>query len=206
MADDTETAAATERSADVDLQLAGLSTGAGKDATHAIEQMEHDGTYNEAAAQQAIHDAQLADQARQDLDMHQHDQAKAADEGNIELAKESATAAGYDIKEVSEHGLDANAHIVDAQADHNWFDQQHLDQAGREHATEVAYADSAASNAAAGDSYHAAADAQVAADHHDAAADHTHDADAGGTYASHDSASDPSADHSATADPSTEAA
>ncbi len=202
MADETTTA--TERSEDVDLALAGLRDGAGKDATHAIEQMEHDGTYNEAAAQEAIHNAQLADEARENFDMHQHEQAKAAEAGDIDHARDEATAAGYDIKEVAEHGLQENAHIVDAQADHNYDDGQHLQAAHQNAETAADYAASADSYAQAGDYSHAAAEASIAADHHDSAAADTHAADAGGSYASHDSASEPAVDH--TSDPSTEAA
>jgi hypothetical protein len=203
MADETTTAG-TERSAEVDQQLAGMAAGAFKDASSAIEKMEHDGTYNEAAAQEILHNAQVADAARQELDHHQTEQAKAADSGNIALAQENAFEAKYDINAINEHSLPENAHVVEAQADHNWFDQQHLETARQQEATAVAYDQSAASNAAAGDTTHALADAQVAADHHEVAAADTHAADAGGTYASHDSASEPAVEPAH--DPSTEAA
>lgn len=205
MADDTTTAPETGRSEDVDLAKAGLSVGADKDATAAIDKMEHDGTYTDKAALEAIETAKHADEARQSFDQHQAEQAKHAEEGRIDLAQEDATKAGHDVQVVSENSLPENAHIVDAQIDHNWFDQQHLDSARQQEATAQSYDQSAHAYAATGDTTHAATDAQTGADHHDLAAADTHAADAGGSYASHDTASDPAAATPA-ADPSTEAA
>jgi len=203
MAEET-TAPGTERSAEVDMTIAGLAAGAYKDANEAIAKMEHDGTYNDAAAKEVIDHAQHANAARIDLDAHQAEQAKDADSGNIAGAQANAFEAKYDLKEVAENSLPENAHVVDAQIDHNWFDQQHLETARQEDATAVAYDQSAHNNAASGDASHAATDAQTAEDHHELASANTHAADDGGSSASHDSASQPAVEP--THDPSAEAA
>lgn len=126
-------------------------------------------------------DSQQAEQARSDAEYYQGEQAKAAEAGDWETAKDFADKAEYSMQEVQDHGGDvAASEIIDAQ-----HDSANLDWA--EYHQEIAddNAVTAASYAESGDMDHAAQYAETATNEGSVAADYGATADQGGSYADH---------------------
>lgn len=126
-------------------------------------------------------DSQQAEQARSDAEYYQGEQAKAAEAGDWETAREYADKAEYSMQEVQDHGGSvADSEVLQAQTDEANLDwaQYHQEIADDNAVTAASYAD-------AGDADHAAQYAETAANEGATAADYGGLADQGGSYADH---------------------
>lgn len=142
-------------------------------------------------------DSQIAEEKREEAEYYQSEQAKAADAGDWETAKDFVDKAEYAMEEVKDYGGDvADSEILEAQKDEanlEWADyhQEIADDA----------ATTAASYAESGDTDAAAVYAETASSEATIAGDYGASADQGGTYA--DQTVDTSSSFDATASAST---
>lgn len=132
-------------------------------------------------ADQMFLDSQLAEDKREEAEYYQGEQAKAAEAGDWETAKDYADKAEYAMEEVKDHGGDvADSEILEAQKDEanlEWADY-HQEIADDAAATAASYAES-------GDTDAAAVYAEAAGNEATVAGDYGASADQGGSYADH---------------------
>lgn len=172
----------TDAGQQLQTNMAGMSQAEQADMMNQLQGAADSGSLNETYNSDATFlDAQTAEQSRSDAEYWQGEQAKAADAGDWETARNDAQQAEYSMQEVQDHGGDvANAEIVQAQSD-----ESNLDWA--EYHQEIADGNATTANAyaAEGDADHAAQYGDVAAAQATTAADFGGQADQGGVYADH---------------------
>ncbi|HRO03034.1 MAG TPA: hypothetical protein PLS69_05465 [Terricaulis sp.] len=169
----------TEAGQQMQIDNAGLSDMEQSNLMAALQKAEAEGSLESFNADNAILEAQWAEEARAEAEAFQAEQAKAAEEGDWEKAREMAENAEYAMEEVKEHGGDvADAEILEAQ-----YDQMELENADYHQEIADDNADAAAAYAAEGDLETAEIYADSAAEHAETAADYGSMADQGGTYA-----------------------
>lgn len=126
-------------------------------------------------------DSQIAEDKREEAETYQAEQAKAADAGDWDTAKDYADKAEYAMQEVQDHGGDvAASEVIEAQQDSanlEWADY-HQEIADDNAVTAASYAET-------GDMDHAAQYAETASSEATVAADYGAVADQGGAYADH---------------------
>ena len=135
-----------------------------------------DGTLNEADVYHAQRDAVASHDAYEHAKVEQHEESKAAHEGDIAGAREHGTNAGYDLHKVEDTGGEAAHPTITALEDKQYDSNQQLASADWSAQTAHGYAVDASANAASGNYDHAATSADTAASHEAAAVDHTADA------------------------------
>ncbi len=171
---------------DFSVEIAGLSDAAQAQVIDAVQAAEDNGTVADLNIDHTISDAQVADAGRENVEALHQQQADAASSGDFDHAHDLAQQAGYELREVADHGGEADAQIVQADRD-----VSHLDEAHVEQQTAHDNATAAANSYAAGDTVHGDMSADLAANHATAASEAGGAADQGGHYGDHayDSAS-----------------
>lgn len=178
----------SEGTSEFQIAIAGLTDGAQDQAVEALREAaaENGGSLEGVDLEAIIRDARDANAAREEAEDARVDQAKAAEAGDFEAAREAAEKVEDNLEIVEAKGVDpiaAGEAIITAQSDQS--DLEYADYHQEIANESAAYAVDAAE---AGDADHALAYADAAADHGAAAADFGEQADAG------------SADAAATAD------
>lgn len=165
---------------DFSVEIAGLSDAAQAQVIDAVQDAAANGTVADLDVDHTISDAQTADAGRQDVEALHQQQADAASSGDFDHAHDLAQQAGYELREVADHGGDAEHQIVQADRDVSNLDVAHVEQQ-----TAHDNADYAGQAYAAGDTVHGDMAAESAANHATTAAEHGGEADQGGHYGDH---------------------
>ncbi len=160
-------------------QNAGLSDMEQSNVMAALQKAADEGGLESFNVDNAVLQAQAAEEARAEAEALQAEQAKAVEEGDWEKAGDLAQQAEYKLEEVQENGGD----VAYAEIKQNEDDQANLEWADYHQEIADDNADSAAAYAAEGDVETAAIYADSAADAAGAASDYGAAADQGGTYA-----------------------
>lgn len=185
---------ASDAGQQLQIDMAGLSQMETANVMAALQKAADDGGLESLDTGSILLDAQAAEDARGDAEMYKHEQAKAAEAGDWESAKEYAEKAEDAMLEVKEHGGDiADAEILEAQ-----YDQMDLDNADWHQEIADDNAEAAVAYAESGDLDAAQVYADSAASEATTAADFGASADAGGSYADQSIDTSSSFDSSAT--------
>jgi len=165
---------------DFRVEVANLSEEGQAQVVEAVSAAHDSGHLSDLDLEQTVSDAQSADTARENVEQLHHDQAQAVADGDLAKADDLAHQTEYELKEVQDHGGDADKQIVQTEAD-----QAHLDWA--QYHDEIAHdsGHDAAAAYASGDTAHGDTYAATAADHGTVAAQDAHAADQGGVSADH---------------------
>jgi hypothetical protein len=176
--DQAESNTADEVIAEYEVELASLNDSEMAQVKDALSEAEFNNEIDQINVEAEISNAQFAEEDRAEAQDAQREQAQAADNGDVEDAREKAEEVQANLNEASEHGASLN----EAQQE-NDVDVEVLTEAEFQADTaEYFEADSAESL----DDGEYDADTDAAADHADDAADnavdYTEQADQGGTY------------------------
>jgi hypothetical protein len=170
----------TSQGQEFQVDIAGLSTAEQANVANALREAADDGALADVNLDSVILDAQAAEEARADAEYYQAEQAKAADAGDWETAKDFAEKAEYSMEEVQEHGGDvAYAEVLEAE-----HDQANLENADWNQEIADDNAVTAQAYAETGDLATAEIYADTAEAHAETAADYGAAGDQGGAYAS----------------------
>lgn len=160
-------------------QNAGLSDMEQSNVMAALQKAADEGGLEDFNVDNAVLQAQTAEEARAEAEALQAEQAKAVEEGDWEKAGDLAQQAEYKLEEVQENGGD----VAYEEIKQNEDDQANLEWADYHQEIADDNADAAAAYAAEGDVETAEIYADSAADAAETASDYGAQADQGGTYA-----------------------
>ena len=161
-----------------EVELAGLNENEQAQVHEALSDAEFGDALDEVDVHDEIHNAQAAEDLRGEAESERMEQARDADAGDVEGAKEHAMDAQAMLSDaVSEHGgqLDTAVH----EATH---DVQALSDAQEQLETAETFEDAAIDHSVEGQDQAADSSDAVAEDAYDAADSNVDEADAGGTY------------------------
>ena len=161
-----------------EVELAGLNENEQAQVHEALSDAEFGDALDEVDVHDEIHNAQAAEDLRGEAESERMEQARDADAGDVEGAKEHAMDAQAMLRDaVSEHGgqLDTAVH----EATH---DVQALSDAQEQLETAETFEDAAIDHSVEGQDQAADSSDAVAEDAYDAADSNVDEADAGGTY------------------------
>ena len=186
----------TENGQQLQTDMAGMSQAEQADMMNQLQGAADSGDLHEGFNSDSMFlDAQTAEGARTDAESHQTEQARAADAGDWDTARNEAQQAEYSMQEVQDHGGNVDAaEVIQAQHDDanlGWA-EYHQEIADDNAATATAYAET-------GDVDHAAQYGDIAANQGATAAEYGGAADQGGVYADHTVDTSSSYDASASA-------
>lgn len=162
------------------VDVANLSEAGQTQVVDAISAANDSGNLADLDTNHALSDAQTADTARENVEALHQEQAQAVADGNFAKADDLAIQTQYQLREVQDHGGDADQQLMQSESD-----QAHLEWAGYHDGIAQDAAQSAAQDAAAGDFTHAQAEADIAASHGETAGYDAHLADQGGVSGDH---------------------
>lgn len=161
------------------VRIASLTDEGQAQVVEALEAAAADGALDEDAFQEAVGNAESADESRANVEGYREQQAEAAEAGDYDKAQEFANKSEYELREIDDlGGSEAAGEVIEAQTD-----QMELAEAD-------SYQDAAQDNAnfAMSDNGTEAqreAAAETAADYAATSAQYGAQADAGGTYGDH---------------------
>ena len=180
----------------LDIDVNALTAGLSHDAAGQVIEATHDLAAPTAEqVDDLVQKAQDAESHRVEAEALQHQQAKAAEEGDYARAHELQHNAEYNLQIAADSGAHVGAAVSDAQKEGAALDNANWQQQTAHEASQ-----DAASYAASGDAHNASASAHVADDHASTAADYGHAGDHGGSTVSHDSSADTTHDVSSTSE------
>lgn len=179
---------------DVDIARASLNHDEQVQFDAAVAAHAADGTLDDNAIFHAQQDALQSQASLDHARETQHEQAEAAERGDLRAARELSHDAEYDLRVAEDHGADAAHPTLDAQQDHQYADTQALDHGAREQDTAAVYQADADAHAASGDLAHAAYAEDAAIAHADTAAYDAGAGDHGGSYATASTTADAGAE------------
>jgi hypothetical protein len=162
------------------IDVANLSESGQQEVVDAVTAAHDEGDLADFDFNHAVSDGQTADAARENVEALHEEQAKAVADGDLAKADDLAHQTEYELKEVQDHGGDADTQLVQTEAD-----QAHLEWAEFHADTAHEAAEAAAADYAAGDTAHGDANADIAANHGVVAAEDAHLADQGGVSGDH---------------------
>ncbi len=186
VADVVPGASAELQQVDVTAVVATLSQLEGAQVIDAVHDLGHPATQDEL--DDLVQRAQEAEAHRGEAEALQHEQAKAAEQGDYARAHDLEHDAAYSLQAAADAGGHVGTAVIDALKE-----GVALDNADWQQQIAHAAAHDAVASADAGDAYHASAAAHVADDHAATAADYGHAGDHGGAMAVHDATTDASA-------------
>lgn len=168
---------------DFRVEIAGLSDEAQAQVLEAVQAAADENALDDFDTDKAMSDAVVADEARQEGETARQEQAEAVEDGDFEKGRDLADQNEWAMKEVEDHGGEAEEQIIQAEAD-----QESLDEAQDERDTANENADWANSLEEAGQD--GSVYAESAGVHAGNSAEAADDGDQGGTYGAHDHESD----------------
>ena len=171
----------TDRGQEFQVELAGLSDAEQANVVHALQDAADTGVLADLNLDHTVLEAQSAEASRAEAQAHQDAQARAADAGDWETARNEAQQAEYAMQDVRDHG----GNVADAEVNQTQSDVANLDNANWQQQIADDNATTAQAYAAEGDADHTAQYADVAAAHAETAADYGSAGSAGGAYADH---------------------
>jgi len=161
------------------VRIATLTDEGQQQVIDALYEAQADGELTEESFQDAVGNAEYADESRENVESLREDQAEAVESGDYEKGKDLATQAEYELKEIDHlGGTEAAEEVLEAQTD-----QAELAAAGDNRDAAQENADFAMSDRGTEAQRETAADSAV--DYSADAAQSAAQADAGGTYGDH---------------------
>jgi hypothetical protein len=161
------------------VRIASLTDEGQQQVIDALYEAQGDGELTEESFQDAVGNAESADESRENVENLRTDQAEAVESGDFAKAQDLANQSEYELREVDDlGGTEAEQEVLEAQTD-----QQELADAGASQEAAEENADFAMSDRGTEGQREAAA--ETAADYSADAAQSASQADAGGTYGDH---------------------
>jgi hypothetical protein len=100
------------------VRIASLSDEGEQQVIDALYEAQSDGALTEEAVNEAVGNAESADESRENVEEARDNQAEAADSGDYAKAQEYANQAEYELKEIDDlGGTEAEAEVIEAQTD-----------------------------------------------------------------------------------------
>jgi hypothetical protein len=165
---------------DFQVQIAGLEDDAQTQVIEAIQAAADDGALPDLDIDDTIRDAADVTERQENVEALHQQQAEAVERGDFEGAQEISQQAEWQMREIEDHGGDAEQQLLQAERD-----QVNLDDADWEADTASGQVAAAADMAESGDLSGAATQLDLASGHAETAADYAGVADQGGSMADH---------------------
>ncbi len=102
----------------VSVRMASLTEEGQQQVIDALYEAQGEGALTEDAINEAVGNAETADEARENVEQARENQAEAADAGDYDKAQEYANTAEYELREIDDlGGTEAETEVIEAQQD-----------------------------------------------------------------------------------------
>jgi hypothetical protein len=165
---------------DFQVQIAALDDDAQTQVIEAVQAAADEGALPDLDIDDTIRDAAEVSERQDAVETLHREQAEAVESGDFERAQEISQQSEWEMREIEDHGGDAEQQLLQAERD-----QVKLDDADWESDTAAGQVAAAADMAESGDLAGAATQMDLASGHAETAADYAGVADQGGTQADH---------------------
>lgn len=100
------------------VRIASLTDEGGQQVIDALYEAQGEGELTEDAVNEAVGNAEMADESRENVEQARDNQAEAADSGDYAKAQDYANQAEYELREIDDlGGTEAEAEVIEAQTD-----------------------------------------------------------------------------------------